>query len=167
MCPTRSCASGCWPTGRFWTFRPAASGIDPKSLAGIVVDDAEATKSGAWLPSRSVAGFVGEGYLHDNNEQQGEKSVRFELPIKLAGTYNVRISYTPNPNRATNVRVMVASAADGARLAVNQQKPPPIEKAFVSIGRFRFEPGRPATVIISNAEANGHVIADAVWAVPE
>ena len=145
----------------------AASGINPKSLAGIVVDDTNATKTGAWLPSRSISGFVGEGYLHDNNEQQGEKSVRFELPIKVAGTYEVRISYTPNPNRATNVRVMVASAADGARLSVNQQKPPPIDKAFVSLGKFRFELGQPATVIISNADANGHVIADAVWAVPE
>jgi ribulose 1,5-bisphosphate synthetase/thiazole synthase len=145
----------------------AASGIDPGSLKGIVVDDVDAKKSGAWLPSHSVGGFVGIGYLHDNNEQQGQKSVRFELPIKQAGTYDVRISYTPNPNRATNVRVMVASAADGARLAVNQQKPPPIDKAFVSIGRFRFEPGQPATVIISNDGANGHVIADAVWAVPE
>jgi hypothetical protein len=145
----------------------AASGIDSKSLPGIVVDDTDATKTGAWLPSHSVGSFVGTGYLHDNNEQHGEKSVRFELPIKEAGTYDVRISYSPNPNRATNVKVTVESPTDAAAVTINQQKPPPISKAFISLGKFHFEPGKPASVAISNAGANGHVIADAVWAVPE
>ena len=145
----------------------AASGIDPGSLKGIVVDDASAEKTGTWLPSRSVSGFVGRSYLHDGDEGQGTKSVRFKLPIAESGDYDVRLAYTPNPNRATNVQVVVAHAGGETTVTVNQRKDPPIEDSFVSLGEFRFDDGEESTVTVSNADADGHVIADAVWLVAQ
>ncbi|MFA6546678.1 MAG: FAD-dependent oxidoreductase, partial [Limisphaerales bacterium] len=52
-----------------WTgpARAAGSGrfIDPKSLPGIVLDDADAKKTGEWVESASAAWHVGRGYAHD------------------------------------------------------------------------------------------------------
>ena len=45
---------------------------------------------------------------------------------------------------------------------VNQTKEPPIERAFISIGRFRFDEGTPAKVNVSNEGTDGYVIVDAV-----
>jgi hypothetical protein len=45
---------------------------------------------------------------------------------------------------------------------VNQRKPGPIDRAWVSLGTFRFEKGKGGSVEIGNAGADGHVIADAV-----
>jgi hypothetical protein len=45
---------------------------------------------------------------------------------------------------------------------VNQQETPPIDGHTRSLGTFSFTPDQPATVIISNAGTDGHVIIDAV-----
>ncbi len=141
-------------------------GISPQSLAGIVVDDAQAKKTGAWTASSSIGGYVGESYLHDGSEGRGEKTVRYELPIRQPGRYEVRLAYAPNPNRATNVSVTIENADGTATVTVNQRRAPTVEKAFVTLGYFRFESGAPAVVTISNFGADGYVIADAVWALP-
>ena len=113
-----------------------------------------------------MGGFVGDSYLHDGNELQGEKSIRFELPIEEAGEYDVRLAYSPHGNRATNVFVIIEHAGGTLETTVNQREKPGIRDAFGSLGRFRFDPNRPATVTVSNSGANGYVIADAVWLVP-
>lgn len=142
------------------------SGIDPKSLKGVVVDDDKAEKQGEWLDSSSVGGFVGTAYLHDNNAGQGTKHVRYSLVIADAGRYDLRMSYTPNPNRATNVRVTVRTGDDDKTSLVNQQRAPDIQKSFVSLGEFNLAADEIVVVVVSNEGANGHVIADAVWAAP-
>jgi hypothetical protein len=144
----------------------SAVGINPQSLAGIVVDDTQAKKTGVWTASRSIGGYVGESYLHDGSEGRGEKSVRYELPIRQTSRYEVRLAYTPNPNRATNVSVTIENADGTATVTVNQRRPPTVDKAFVTLGYFRFAEGAPAAVTISNFGTDGYVIADAVWALP-
>jgi hypothetical protein len=144
----------------------SAAGVDPKTLPGIVVDDAQAKTTGDWSESNSIGGFVGAGYVHDGNAGQGNKSIRFELPIAASGEYEVRLAYTPNANRATNVPVLIEreGARDEAR--VNQRKSPPIDRRFVSIGTYRFTAAGPNAVTVSNAGADGYVVADAVQLVP-
>lgn len=140
-----------------WTGSPGA-GLDPKKMAGIVVDDVAAKKEGEWLPSSSIPGFVGAGYLHDNAEGRGKKSVTFAIPLTKAGKYEVRVFYTANPNRATNVPVVIQHAGGNKTIAVNQQQAP--KDGAKSLGSFTFE--KEAVVRITNEGANGHVIADAV-----
>ena len=75
-----------------WTgpTRVPRAGIDPKTLPGLVLDDADAKLTGNWATSSSLGGFVGSGYLHDSNEGKGEKTARFDLDLPAAGRYEVR-----------------------------------------------------------------------------
>jgi hypothetical protein len=134
--------------------------IDPTKLPGIVLDDESLERHGTWQQSSSVGGFVGAGYWHDAHE--GTKTARFTTRLKAAGVYEVRMSYTPNANRATNAAVTVHHAEGDTTIKVNQRLTPPISKAFVSLGKFRFEKDREAAISITNSGADGHVIVDAV-----
>jgi len=82
--------------------------------------------------------------------------------------YEVRLSYSPNPNRATNVPVTVSGYTGGGskKLTVNQKQPPAIDHLFTSLGAYRFDAGAKATVEITTANTDGHVIVDAVQLVP-
>lgn len=140
--------------------------LNPKDLPGIVLDDESMEQIGVWLPSASVGGFVGSRYWHDNNESQGEKSVRFKHRVKKAGEYEVRLAYTANPNRATNVLVQVQYENRIDTVRVNQRKAPPIDEAFISISKVTLSRDSNVLVTISNVDANGHVIADAVQLLP-
>ena len=115
-----------------------------------------------WIESRSVGPFVQRGYRHDGNERKGELVAVFGTDELESGTYEVRISYTPHPNRATNVPVTVAHAGGESSVTVNQRQKPSGGSAFHALGEFRFEAGKTATVTISNAGTDGHVIIDAV-----
>ncbi len=71
---------------------------------------------------------MGTSYLHDGNDQKGKRSVRFDVPIRQAGRYEVRLAYAANPNRATNVPVSIQTAGGIVRATVNQKKTGPIDK---------------------------------------
>ncbi len=87
---------------------------------------------------------------------------RYTPDLPRAGKYEVRLSYSPNSNRATNVPVTITHAGGQTTVSVNQRKPPPIGGAFVSLGVFRFEKGKKGSVEISNRGVNGYVVIDAV-----
>jgi hypothetical protein len=139
--------------------------IDVSKLSGVVVDNPQAEATGAWGSSSSVAPFVGVGYLHDDNSEKGKKAYHFRAPLKT-GRYEVRISYSPNPNRATNVPVTITHAQGKDVLIINQRKAPTLDQAFTSVGKYGFDEKTPAIVTISNAGTDGYVIVDAVQFVP-
>lgn len=141
-------------------------GIDPKTLNGVVVDDEQAARIGFDTVSTSVGPYVGLGYRHDGNKGDGKQTAKFVPDIPAAGKYQVRISYSPNANRATNVPVTVTHADGETTVKVNQRKPPPISETFVSVGTFRFEKGKAGSVMISNDKTDGYVIIDAVQLIP-
>jgi hypothetical protein len=146
-----------------WTRSSGTASRDPKSLPGQVVDDAQAELTGEWTASTAIAGYVGTGYRHDGNSDKGKKSARFVFQIEKPGRYDVRIAWTPDPNRATNVPVTVTTA-DGEKLVrVNQREEPP-KDGFRSLGAFRFD--KSATITISTTGTDGYVILDAVQVVP-
>jgi hypothetical protein len=134
--------------------------IESKTLAGIVVDDKKAKLTGEW--GKGSGPGIDEGYLHDMNADKGKKSARFEIKAPREGQYEVRLAYSPNPNRATNVPVTVESAEGSKTVKVNQKVAPTLDKAFVSLGTYRFTIDKPAVVIVSNEGTNGYVIIDAV-----
>jgi 2-phospho-L-lactate guanylyltransferase (CobY/MobA/RfbA family) len=109
---------------------------------------------------------VGVGYRHDGNENRGKQTAKFIADLPAAGKYEVRLAYTPNPNRATNVVVSVAHAGGTAEVKVDQRKKPPIDGAWVSVGTFEFAKGKGAVVTIGNAGADGYVVVDAVQWLP-
>jgi hypothetical protein len=143
-----------------WTGPRPTTGIDASKLPGLVIDDEEAAKRGDWSKSSSIGGYVGGQYLHDNNEQKGELSATYKFTLKEPGTYEVRIAYTANPNRATNVPVTIRHAGGETRATIDQKKQPAIDKLFHSLGKHRFE--KEAVIEITNADTNGYVVIDAV-----
>ena len=149
-----------------WTGPKRKPPIDPAALPGIVVDDRNAKLTGNWSSSASVTGYVGYSYLHDGNVRKGKLQAVFTPKIKQAGNYEVRIAYTPNPNRATNVPVMIESADGKRSLKVNQKKTPK-QGAFHSLGVFRFAAGSLGRITVSNAGTDGYVIVDAVQLLPK
>ena len=144
----------------------AAAAIDPKKLAGVVVDDDQAALTGTWAGGSVIHPYVGAGYRHDGNADKGALTARYEAKLPAAGRYEVRISYSTNANRATNVPVTVKHAGGEAAVKVDQRKPAEADGAWHAVGTYEFAADRPAVVTITNAGTDGHVILDAVQFVP-
>jgi FAD dependent oxidoreductase len=139
-----------------------AGGIDAKTLRGVVVDDEQAERKGFEARSSAVGPFVGEGYRHDGGTKDGKHSATYTPALPKAGKYEVRISFSPNPNRATNVPVTILHAGGTATVRVNQRRAPTVSETFVSLGTFAFEKGTAARVVVTNQGVDGYVGIDAV-----
>jgi FAD dependent oxidoreductase len=130
-------------------------------MKGIVLDNSDAELTGEWKASSSFGGFVEQGYLHDSNEGKGKRHAIFRPTIEQSGQYEVRLYYIASSNRASNVPVTIRSADGSSQLTINQKKRAN-DNDFISLGTFRFDVGKAATIKISNTNTNGHVIVDAV-----
>ncbi len=138
--------------------------IDPTALPGIVVDNRQAAQEGRWGASASESGFVGLNYLHDGNSDKGGLSIRYEPRLSGSGRHEIRLSYTPHANRASNVPVTVIHAGGSERIEIDQRREPSIDGVFVSLGEFELDAD--SAVVISNEGTDGFVIADAVQFLP-
>ncbi len=128
-----------------------------------IVDNTDATsvvRTGNWVTSTGVSGYYGTNYLHDDNAGQGTKSVKFIPDLPEAGTYEVFMRWTvAGSGRASNTQVIVDWAGGVTTDSVNQQAN---GTSWYSLGTYNFVHGRVGSVTITNTDANGHVIADAV-----
>lgn len=136
--------------------------LDPKKLPGVVLDDSQAVVTGNWKDGNASGTWVGHSYRHDGNARDGKTTARFETRLPADGRYEVRLAYTPNDNRASNIPVEVVHAGGKQIVKVNEKLPPPLDGIFVSLGTFEFNAQQPAVVTISNAGADGYVVIDAV-----
>ncbi len=139
--------------------------IAATELAGIVIDDSKALVVGNWKGSTTTAGYFGEGYLTDNNEGKGTKTVTFTPAIAQSGRYEVRLAYPASGNRATNVPVTILHA-DGENVVMVNQKEAPVSGRFHSLGKFRFEKDGQGYVLVSNEGTDGFVVVDTLQVVP-
>lgn len=144
-----------------WTGPKRKPPVDPKKLAGIVVDDTDARLTGNWLISRSSPGYIGPRYLHDGNAGKDNKSATFAPKIDKPGRYSVGLAWPANPNRATNLKVVIRHADGEATVTVNQKRRPK-GRHFHPLGTYRFAAGTGGTVTLQAKGTNGHVIVDAV-----
>ena len=140
----------------------SALAIPVKDIKGIVVDDSTVTRQGFEDSGNTVGPYIGEGYRHDGGIKRGEQWIRYTPDLPKAGKYEVRLAYSVNQNRATNVPVTITHAEGKKTVTVDQKKTPTLEKAFVSLGTYTFEAGKAGSVEISNKDVDGFVIADAV-----
>ncbi len=136
--------------------------IRVSDLPGVVMDEVHAKRVGDWVHSTFSNNFVGEGFLHDGNAGKGTKTLTFFADALPGGRYEVRLAYVANPNRTERLPVMILHAGGETIVHVNQQKVPPIDGRFVSLGEFQFEANGQGYVLISNEGTQGYVIADAV-----
>ena len=146
---------------------PKSKGVAKAQLDGIVIDNIEATLIGEWMESTSVGRWVDAGYIHDRNESNISKSVRFEAVIPKAGEYEARLSYAPGTNRNTTVPVEIVTRKKSTKVTVNQRLTPEIDELFTVLGKFSVEEKETVTVTVTNqADSEGVVIADAVQWLP-
>jgi hypothetical protein len=150
-----------------WTgpVRQPADSIDPKTMTGIVVDNTDAKLEGDWSSSASIGGFVGIDYLHDSNEGKGDKSATYTPALPRPALYEIRVYYTANSNRATNVPVTITAPALNKTVLMNQKVAPKVGKYF-PVGTFPLPAGKATSVMISTKDTNGYVVIDAVEFVP-
>ncbi len=137
--------------------------LTSRTLPGVVIDDRQARLSGQWTSSSAKRPFIDVGYQHDGNAGKGEKSARFEARLS-PGRHEVRLCYSAQANRATNVPVVIHHRGGRAQTTVNQRQEPPLGGLAVSLGAFEFTEA--AVVEISNAGTDGYVIIDAVQFLP-
>lgn len=145
---------------------PAQTKVSALRPAGILMDDDAGQFTGDWIESSRQPALVGKGYRHDSNREQGKKTARFTPDIKEAGNYEVRLIYVATNNRATKVPVTVVSADGEKTVTINQRRDVLVDGVPRAIGVFRFAAGRQGSVTISNTDADGFVVVDAVQFVP-
>jgi hypothetical protein len=143
---------------------PAIVALD--QLPGVIVDDAQARQVGQWQHSQHSQRYIGDGYLHDQNDGKGSKTLSFIPRLPQDGRYEVRLAYIAGSSRSSAVSVTVFSADGERTILVNQQQTPPLQGRFVSLGEYQFEVEGQSFVIISNENSPGHVTADAVQFLP-
>ncbi len=152
------------PEGYVSSVLAAGPGADVSALEGLAMDESQAKLTGKWSEGAGLPGYFGEGYHYRGPREAGE--ARYEFKIATAGRYEVRMNFSPHPNRATNTPVTVESADGKKTIAVNQRIAAPLEKGFASLGVFAFAPGKPAVVVIGDGVADGNIHADVVQLVP-
>ena len=143
--------------------KPSKNSLSATDIIGTVVDDQSAQFHGSWVRSTSIGPYIEHGYRHDANSMKGQNSIRFSTTLK-PGPYEVRLAYTNNPNRASNVPVVLYHANGKEIRHINQKATPPIDNLFVSLGTYDFEES--GVVEITNTATDGYVVADAVVFIP-
>ncbi len=141
-----------------WTDTPAATAPAPKH-DGLILDDADAQKTGEWIASNASPPQAGTGYLHDGNTHKGELSVRWTPDIAEAGDYEIELLFPPNANRATNAPVLIELPGQPAQTVKVNERAAGGAKA---LGKFTLTRGKGLTITLSNGDTDGYVVADGI-----
>ncbi len=148
----------------------AADALDTKPLPGILLDNTAAQLMGPWQTSVHSKPYIGEGYVHSGvpgrKEADVSKTITFRQKLPASGKYGVYLAYNSNSNRAASAPVEIQHADGDARLKVNQRQAPKGPALFHPLGEFNFDTNKEAVVAISDKDAQGIVIVDAVLFVP-
>ena len=154
-----------------YSFNKRGFGPAKKAQAvGIVVDDTVAERTGPWRKSTRRSNHIGAHYLADDNKNTGAYKMTWKAELPKPGTYEVRVSFGGGEGLAKAAPYRIRHAGGEARLTVDQSVKPSINGLWHPLGRFTFGVGadasKPGTVMaevsLSNKDAKGWVIADAV-----
>jgi hypothetical protein len=136
--------------------------IDPKTLAGVLVDDDKAKFTGTWQSTNAIGPLVGNCFRVAAHGDE-IRTARFAPDLK-AGSYEVRIFYAAASNRASSVKIKVHHAKGDEVLTIDERQPRPKDGRV--LGRFAFAAGKSGYVAFTSEGADGAVIVDAVQWLP-
>lgn len=139
-------------------------------LDGIAIDDEKAVLTGTWTQGAGLKNHVEDGYHYASPAGSGAgatATATFEFTVPNDGDYEVRISHQPHENRSSKTPVTVNSADGAKTIPVNQKIAPPLAKGFFGLGVYRFEAGKPGSVVVTNEGADGNVHIDAVQVIEQ
>jgi hypothetical protein len=147
--------------------RPAGPmSLDPKSLPGLILDDAQAELSGDWERSTNFKPHVGTGYLHDEQRSDGKSRAVFRFKAPADGEFELRIAYSAHESRTTRLPVTIVGGGTEQSFTVDQTQPLPAGEAFREVGRIPMRKGVEYTLTVTNKDTNGFVILDAFQLLP-
>ena len=144
----------------------ATHGIDLQTnrLTGRVIhytEQAHVKHKGNWQSEQ----IGGQGKLFSYNLLKASPnkpaSITYTLPIPEDGTYQLSLLYKPDPANAINASIQV-NHADGTETLKWDMTKGNKHGFAVEIGRYRFKNAGVASVVITNQDANGNVVADSV-----
>ena len=140
--------------------------IDPKSLPGLILDDAQAELSGDWERSTNFKPHVGTGYLHDEQRSDGKSHAVFRFKGPADGEFVLRMAYSAHETRTTRLPVTIVGGGTEQSVTVDQTQPLPAGEAFREVGRIRLRLGMDYTITVTNQDTKGFVILDAFQLLP-
>ena len=140
--------------------------LDPKSLPGLILDDAQAELSGDWERSTNFKPHVGVGYLHDEQRADGKSRAVFRFKGPADGVFALHMAYSAHETRTTRLPVTIIGPDTDQRFTVDQTKPMPTGEAFRPIGSLRLRQGAEYTLTVTNQDTKGFVIVDAFQLLP-
>lgn len=140
--------------------------LDPKSLPGLILDDAQAELSGDWERSANFKPYVGTSYLHDGQRSDGKSRAVFRFKVPADGDFELRMAYSAHETRTTRLPVTIAGGGAEHRFTVDQTRPLPSGQAFREVGRVRLSQGVDYALTVTNADTRGFVILDAFQLLP-
>jgi hypothetical protein len=138
-----------------------AVSIDPKSLPGLILDDAQAILTGDWERSMNFKPHVGVGYLHDEHRSDGKSTATFRFKAPDDGEFALRMAYSAHETRTTRLPVTLSDGTVTQSFVVDQTIPLPAGDAFRTIGTARLRRGADYVLQVTNKDTVGFVIVDA------
>lgn len=148
------------------------------ALKGIVIDDREAIQDGKWTDSTYMPGFIGDGYVHDNNRDKGQRAIQFQTtlpsPADLVSSTNpvqktneelpsweLRLWYSPGTTRAADIPATIRLGEQTHKITFSQRQSGS-RVTFLVLGKWPAAYGSELQVRISNHNTTGYVIVDAL-----
>jgi len=131
---------------------------------GTVLDDPGADFAGDWNHSTKIPGFIGSGYRFSGTPDEpndGSATATFRFTAPAAGEYRLDMAYSPDPTRANNVPVSIASGEMIANFSVDQQAAL-TKGSYREIGTVTLTDGEETVITIGTTGTTGFVIVDAL-----
>lgn len=140
--------------------------IDPTSLPGLILDDAQAELSGDWERSTNFKPHIGPGYLHDEQRSDGKSRAVFRFKGPADGDFELRMAYSAHETRTTRLPIAIIGGGSEHRFSVDQTQPIPTGEAFRPIRQLRLRQGADYVLTVTNNDTRGFVILDAFQLLP-
>ncbi len=131
-------------------------------LTDITIDNGDPTGvtiTGTWPSSTHYPGFYDTEYIYDDNENKGNKSVRFTPDLPSTGVYFVYGRWTSSSSRNTNVPFDIIHSEGTDTIFVDQTQN---GSQWTLLGAYSFDKGTNGSVLIRTDGTTEYVIADAI-----
>ncbi len=137
-----------------------------KSQAEILVDndDMQVKLNGDWIIVPKGYGRYGKNYLIDESKGEDEKSVIYNPAIPITKKYKIYIYFPRLEQLSKQINVNLWTNSGKKSLVL---KPQNTESDWLYVGDFLLEKGNKNMLEITNLDADGAVIADAVLFIPD
>jgi beta-glucanase (GH16 family) len=129
--------------------------MDNSDVNGVVV-------TGNWIASSNIEGFYGVNYLYGQSNG-GEKSVSFSPELSTLGDFEIFTRFPASSNRSTQTKYEIITKVNGEQVIETVLVDQTTNSGeWISLGIYTLSGVTFPKVIISNDNANGYVVVDAV-----